>query len=128
MTGVGQGEQNRATGIAGEELAAGYLRELGYAILARNFRCRGGEVDIIAKDGATLVFVEVKTRRNAAFGVPQLAVTPFKQRQIAKAAQTWLAKNRKFGVAARFDVLTVQLRPNAPAVFEHIINAFDLPY
>ena len=125
---TGQGERNRATGMAGEELAADYLLARGYAILARNFRCRGGEVDIVARDGATLVFIGVKTRRSAAFGLPQLAVTRFKQRQIAKAAQTWLAKNRKFGVAARFDVLTVLLHPNAPAVFEHIPNAFDLPY
>ncbi len=128
MTNPGQGEQNLATGAAGEELATDYLVKQGYVILERNFRCKGGEVDIVARDGATLVFVEVKTRRSMAFGVPQLAVTHFKQRQIARAAQVWLAKHRSQGSAARFDVLTVMLRNGLPPQIEQIPNAFDLPY
>jgi putative endonuclease len=128
MNGSGQGERNKATGAVGEELAASYLRERGYVILERNFRCKGGEVDIVARDGATLVFVEVKARRSMVYGVPQLAVTPFKQRQIARAAQYWLAKNHKVGSAARFDVLAILLPAGAAAVVEHIPNAFDLPY
>ena len=128
MIGSGRGESNRATGAAGEELAAAYLRTLRYVIVERNFRCRGGEVDIIARDGTTLVFVEVKTRRSSAFGVPQLAVTGFKQRQIARAAQTWLAKQRQLGKAARFDVVAVRLSLRDPPTVEHIPNAFDLPY
>ena len=128
MTAPTRGERNKATGQAGEELAADYLKRLGYELLGRNYRCRGGEVDIVARDGATLVFVEVKTRRSTAFGLPQQAVTQFKQRQIARAAQTWLAQHRKHGTSARFDVLSVLLLPDRPAEIEHITNAFDLPH
>jgi putative endonuclease len=124
----GQGGRNQATGAVGEELAVNYLRERGFVILERNFRCKGGEVDIVAREGGTLVFVEVKTRRSSAYGVPQLAVTAFKQRQIARAAQFWLARNHKVGSAARFDVLAIQLPAVGAAIIEHIPNAFDLPY
>jgi putative endonuclease len=124
----GQGGRNRATGVEGEELATAFLRERGYEIVERNFRCRGGEVDIVARHHATMVFVEVKTRRTTSYGAPQLAVTAFKQRQIARAAQFWLAKHHQQGVAARFDVLAILLRSGMAAEIEHIPNAFDLPY
>jgi putative endonuclease len=79
---------NQGTGILGEEIAANFLIARGYRILERNFRCKGGEVDIIARDPGdkSLTFIEVKTRRGLSYGVPQLAVTSFKQRQISKAA------------------------------------------
>jgi putative endonuclease len=123
-----QAKDNRALGQQGEEIAAAYLKGLRFKILDRNFRCKGGEVDIIARDGKTLVFVEVKTRRNLSFGPPQLAVTPFKQRQISKAALTWLAKNKMFGASARFDVISILLPENQDPVIDHIRNAFDLAY
>jgi len=104
------GNGNQALGAAGEELAVDFLRRQRYVIVTRNFRCKGGEVDVIARDGKTLVFVEVKTRRNLSYGVPQLAVTPFKQRQISKAALTWLAKNKLLDAVARFDVIAVQFK------------------
>lgn len=125
---IRQGDRNSGLGIQGEELAASYLEQAGLKIVARNYRCRGGEVDIIARDGKTLVFVEVKSRRNLAYGVPQLAVTPFKQRQISKAALTWLAKNRQQDVPARFDVIAILLTSNCSHRIEHIRNAFDLAY
>ena len=117
-------------GSKGEETAAVYLLNRGYRIIERNFRCKGGELDIVAFDPGDkcVVFVEVKTRSNLAFGVPQLAVTPFKQRQISKAALTWLAKHRGHDRNARFDVIAiVQKNPNEPVV-EHLINAFELAY
>jgi putative endonuclease len=120
--------QNQRIGAEGEELAAAHLTAKGYRIIERNYRCKGGELDIIARDGKTLVFVEVKTRRNAAFGVPQMAVTPFKQRQIMKAALTWLAHHRQQDAAARFDVLAITMRGNASPQIEHIESAFDLAY
>jgi putative endonuclease len=119
---------NKTLGARGEEIAAAYLKGRKFTIIERNFRCKGGEVDIIARDGKTLVFVEVKTRRNLAFGPPQLSLTPFKQRQISKAALTWLAKNRLFGAAARFDVIAILIPDHDVPVIEHIRDAFDLAY
>ena len=91
VTGEGSTSHNKSLGARGEEIAAAFLRGRKFVILQRNFRCKGGEVDIVAREGKTFVFVEVKTRRNEAFGPPQASVTPFKQRQISKAALTWLA-------------------------------------
>lgn len=121
---------NSSVGNLGEELAANFLVARGYRILERNFRCKGGEVDIIARDPGdkSLVFVEVKTRRGLTYGVPQLAVTPIKQRQISKAALTWLSKNRLHDTNARFDVIAILLHTDAAHSIDHIRNAFELAY
>lgn len=123
------GHSNQTTGAKGEELAAAHLLRNGYKILERNFRSKGGEVDIVAKDSdGCIVFVEVKTRRNLAYGLPQLAVTQRKQRQIAKGALSWLSRNRLHDHAARFDVIAVLLHDGVVHQLEHIVNAFDLAY
>ncbi len=89
-----------------EERACEYLRSLGYLIVARNWRWRGGEVDIIAKDGDTLVFVEVKARSTARFGHPAEAVNERKRGKLIAAAKAFLG--RDLGkVPVRFDVVTV---------------------
>ena len=121
---------NKKTGELGEEVAANFLIAHGYRILERNFRCKGGEVDIIARDPGdnSLVFIEVKARRGLSYGVPQLAVTPFKQRQISKAALTWLSKNRLHDTNARFDVIAILLHTDGQHAIDHIKNAFDLAY
>ena len=121
---------NKGTGELGEEVGANFLIERGYRIVERNFRCKGGEVDIIARDprDKSLVFIEVKTRRGLSYGVPQLAVTPFKQRQISKAALTWLSKNRLHDTNARFDVIAILLHTGGQHAIDHIKNAFDLAY
>ena len=121
---------NKRTGDQGEEIAANFLIARGFRILERNFRCKGGEVDIIVRDPSdkSLVFIEVKTRRSLTYGVPQLAVTPFKQRQISKAALTWLSKNRLHDQNARFDVIAILLHTDGLHVIDHIKNAFDLAY
>ncbi len=119
---------NKSLGARGEEIAAAYLKGRKFTIVERNFRCKAGEVDIIARDGKTLVFVEVKTRRTLTFGPPQLALTPFKQRQISKAALTWLAKKKLFGTSARFDVVAILLPDHDVPVIDHIRDAFDLAY
>jgi putative endonuclease len=120
----------RRVGDRGEDIAASYLSARGYRIIERNFRCKGGEVDIVAREAGSgyLVFVEVKTRRDLSYGVPQLAVNQFKQRQISKAALTWLSKNRLHDNPARFDVLALLVRPDGTHQIEHITNAFDLAY
>ena len=119
---------NKSVGGRGEEIAVAFLKGKKFAIVERNFCCKGGEVDIIAREGNTLVFVEVKARRNEAYGVPQLAVTQFKQRQISKAALTWLAKHRLHEASARFDVIAILLRDHEVPEIEHIRNAFELAY
>jgi putative endonuclease len=121
---------NKSVGNQGEEIASNYLTARGYRILERNFRCKGGEVDIIARDPVdkSLLFIEVKARRSLAYGVPQLAVTPFKQRQISKAALTWLSKKRLHDQAARFDVIAILLATDGQHQVEHIVNAFELAY
>jgi len=121
---------NKDTGDQGEEIAANFLIARGFRIVERNFRCKGGEVDIIARDPAarSLVFVEVKTRRSLSYGVPQLAVTPFKQHQISKAALTWITKNREHDQNARFDVIAILLDAGGRHTVEHIVNAFELAY
>ena len=90
-----------------ERATAAYLADRGYHILERNFRCRGGEVDLIALDGATLVFVEVKMRRSLARGAPIEAVTPVKQSRVRKAAQIYLAYSGQVFTRIRFDVVCV---------------------
>lgn len=123
------GQRNQAVGALGEQTAADYLTKQGYRILERNFRSRGGEVDIVAKDRqGCIAFVEVKTRRNLAYGLPQLAVTQRKQHQISKAALAWLLKNRLHECSARFDVIAVLLQDGSDPAIEHIPNAFDLAY
>ncbi len=122
------GSDNLTLGARGESIAAAFLKGQKYAIIERNYRCKAGEVDIVAREGKTLVFVEVKTRRNTSYGPPQLAVTPFKQRQISKAALTWLAKKKLHDTSARFDVIAIILREHEVPAIEHIKNAFDLAY
>lgn len=121
---------NKDTGNLGEEIATAFLTARGYRIMERNFRCKGGEVDIVARDpkDKSLVFVEVKARRDLSYGVPQLAVTPFKQRQISKAALTWLSAKRLHDQNARFDVIAILLTADGLHKIEHIVNAFELAY
>ncbi len=119
---------NKTLGERGETIATAYLKGQKFTIIERNFRCKAGEVDIIARDANSFVFVEVKTRRNLSFGPPQLALTPFKQRQISKAALTWLAKKKLFGANARFDVIAILLPDHEVPVIDHIRSAFDLAY
>jgi putative endonuclease len=96
-----------ALGSGGERAAADFLIARGYHILERNFRCRGGEVDLIALDGSVLVFIEVKVRRSLARGAPIEAVTPVKQARVRRAAQEYLTfSGRVFG-HIRFDVIAV---------------------
>lgn len=96
-----------ALGRAGEEIAAaGYIRD-GYRIVARNFRCGQGEIDIIATNGRTLVFCEVKTRSTDFFGDPSEAVTPVKQARLRRLAAAWLSQNPARGKELRFDVVSV---------------------
>lgn len=97
----------RPLGVRGEELAARYLKRLGYRILARGHRNTFGEIDLIALDGQVVVFVEVKTRHDTAHGLPSDAVDREKQRRLTRAALGYLKKQRWLDRSARFDVIAV---------------------
>jgi putative endonuclease len=125
---MGESTGNKELGELGESIAVSFLQGLGMRIVERNFSCVCGELDIVAKDGKTVVFVEVKCRKDKRYGPPQLAVTPFKQRQISKAALVWLTKKRLNDVEARFDVVAILLRDHNLPEIEHIRNAFELAY
>lgn len=121
-----------ALGRYGEDVAARHLIEVGLTLLARNWRCREGELDIVACEGDVLVVCEVKTRRGAGFGTPLDAVTPAKAARIRRLAAHWLAEQRAdvdraaaVGYAqVRFDVVSVLRPANGPAIVEHLRGAF----
>jgi putative endonuclease len=112
-------------GKTGEDLACQELQRRGYAIVARRYRRRGGELDIIARDGATLVFIEVKTRDGRAFGEAAEAVTPFKRRRIAQLARDYMTRHRLSDCPCRFDVVSIHLDSGEP-VLEVFQGAFDV--
>ena len=113
-----------ATGERGEELACRELSRRGYAILARRYRTRLGEIDIVAMDGDVLVFVEVKTRSDERFGDPLAAVTFDKQRRLTRMALDYLARCRASGGPCRFDVVSVVIGSDRPPRIEVVANAF----
>jgi putative endonuclease len=118
--------ENATIGRLGETYAADYLVRQGYEILEKNYRRQYGEVDIIASDRGTVVFIEVKTRRSSLYGSPHEAVDQRKQRQLSRIAQEYLVSRRLQDAVARFDVLGVTLdQQNRPVKVELIKDAFD---
>ncbi|TVY08800.1 YraN family protein [Paenibacillus cremeus] len=96
-------------GALGEAAAEQYLRKLGYTIIGRNWRCRSGEIDLIAEEGDTLIFVEVRTRSSSSqFGTPAESVDFRKQRQVTETAQVYLLQKKQYDRPIRFDVISVQ--------------------
>ena len=121
------GDPRHLLGRKGEKIAARHLRRLGFKVLYRNFRApHGGEVDLVCRDGDTLVFVEVKTRTNEAFGTPAEAVTASKQRLIARGALAWLRMLHHPDIYYRFDIVEVRMAGRNAEV-NLIRNAFTLP-
>jgi len=109
------GLKARRTGVRGETYAYWYLRRIGYVMIARNFIYRGvkGEVDLVGYDGATLAFVEVKTRSSHRdeFGSPEDAVTAEKQRHLSRMARQFVREYRASNVPFRFDILAIEAAP-----------------
>src|SRR4051794_19720213 len=101
-------------GVLGENLACAELERRGYAIVARRYRDRGGEIDIIARDGRTTVFVEVKTRDGRAYGSGAEAITWTKRRRIVRCATDYLARTGLTDTACRFDVVVIDLAGGPP--------------
>jgi putative endonuclease len=117
--------EKKDLGRRGEEVAFRFLKKKGYRIIEKNYACKMGEMDIIAKEKDTLVFIEVKTRTSSLFGPPQLAVNFSKQRQLSKVALNYLKEKHLEEVKARFDVVAILLGQNKEGI-ELIRNAFDL--
>ena len=110
----------RTAGRLGEDAACAALRRAGLEILARNVRRRTGEIDVVAREGKTIAFVEVKARASLRYGRPAEAVNRAKQEKIARTAAIWLAENGLDDAPARFDVVEV-----LPGSIRHIRAAFD---
>ncbi|HUY39893.1 MAG TPA: YraN family protein [Candidatus Binataceae bacterium] len=110
-------------GRRGEQIAERHLRRLGYRIVARNYRAAGAEIDIIAMDGETIVFVEVKRRTGTAAGTPQEAVTLVKQDQIRRAAEAFVEHYRAAERDARFDVVAI-VEADGSRRLQHLKDAF----
>ncbi len=96
-------------GQRGEEIAVNYLRQQGYTILTRNWRCPRGEIDIVACEGETLAFVEVRTRRGDCFGTPEESITPAKQAKLVELAQSYLQEAELEEVDWRIDVVAIEV-------------------
>ena len=114
-------------GKKSERLAAEFLKRTGYRILETNYRSKLGEIDIIAREKGTLVFVEVKARNTSRFGSPKAAVTPAKQRKISMAALDYLKRSGQTEASARFDVVAIDTASGKIDI-EVIKNAFALAY
>ena len=108
-------------GRAGEVKAAEFLKKKGYKIITKNYKTHVGEIDIIAEDGEEIVFIEVKTRIDDAFGAPSEAVTEKKIRKYEKVATEFLLREKKLDALCRFDVIEIE-----DGKINHIINAFSV--
>ena len=111
-------------GRRGEDEAVRYLEQRGLVVLSRNWRCRDGELDVVAVDGDRLVVVEVKTRSGTRFGEPAEAVTARKIARIRRLAQAWLTAHHVRWCGVRFVVVAVLMEPDRPATLQHYEAAF----
>ncbi len=123
------GRNRKKLGQDGETMACGYLKRKGYSIITRNFRCRNGEIDIIAQDKKTIVFCEVKARNNRKFGEPFEAVNKCKQLRLRRLAEGYLQriKNEEKSIQDynyRFDVVSIVFSKDRNHSITHIENAF----
>jgi putative endonuclease len=125
LTGLLERIRGPRAGLEGEDLACRHLAAQGYAILARNFRCRSGEVDVVARDGAVTVFVEVKHRRGSAHGAGHESVTFGKRRRIVRAARIFASARGLTESPLRFDVVSIDETDGVPQI-RHDRGAFDV--
>ncbi|MEW6227578.1 MAG: YraN family protein [Bacillota bacterium] len=112
-------------GVRGEDIAVRHLESLGFEILERNFRCKAGEIDVVARKGNLVAFVEVKTRRPGPFGTAREQITDAKRRRIVGAARTYVAARGMAPACYRFDVVAIDIPPGAAPSVELIAGAFD---
>ena len=118
-------DARKALGSKGEDLAVQYLKKKGFKVIERNYHCSAGEIDLIAREGKTLIFVEIKTRSSSEFGLPQEAVDRFKQKKMIEVARAYLAEHHlNEEIPARFDVVAIHLTSTGPDI-ELIKDAFQ---
>ncbi len=115
---------NGLLGKRGEDLAADYLTGAGLVVLSRNWRCRDGELDLVATDGERLIVCEVKTRSGTGYGEPSEGVTPAKAARIRRVAAAWLRTYRVGWCEVRFDVVAVLCPQGGPVTVEHLQGVF----
>lgn len=117
-------DNRRHLGAFGERVAGEYLEKRGYKILQQNYRCSVGEIDIVARDGESLVFVEVRTRSSRQFGTPEESITPTKQAKLIELAESYLQEHQISNETWRIDVVAVEVdRNNRVSRIELIENA-----
>ena len=114
------GKQNSALGAYGERVAESYLVDDGLTVLDRNWRCAAGELDLVLRDGNTLVFCEVKTRSGTAYGHPLEAVDPVKTDRLVRLGDAWIEAHGVVAPDVRFDVVAVLRSPRGAAQVEHV--------
>lgn len=126
-------DPRHALGKWGEDQALTFLEGLGFLIIARNYRTRSGEIDVVAREGDEVVFVEVRTKQHTAFGHPFETITHRKQQQLIRMARQFLARGplpadlspQRHSLFCRFDVVGITLSPDGAGNIEHIRNAFS---
>ena len=111
---------NAELGRRGEQLAVDHLEARGMAVVERNWRCRLGEIDIVARDGGDLVFIEVKTRSNGDYGHPFEAITPIKLARLRRLAIAWCESSEASAARIRIDAVAVLVPAESPALIEHL--------
>ncbi|MBE0335451.1 YraN family protein [Paenibacillus sp. 23TSA30-6] len=121
---TGGKDQRKAKGALGEHAAASFLENLGYRIIERNWRCRSGEMDLIAAQHDILVFIEVRSRSSSSYGTPAESITARKITQVRQTAAVYLHMNGIEDVPIRFDMISVRLIDETAVVTDHIIEAF----
>lgn len=120
------GSQNKPVGDRGERMAAEHLEAAGWSILARNFRVGHREIDLVARRGEVVAFVEVKTRAGLGYGHPLEAITARKRREIQQVAAVWLERHGKPGDVYRYDAVAVLLLAGAEPGIEHVEDAWRM--
>jgi len=117
----------KQVGDKGEKLAEDFLKRKGFNIIQRNYRCKLGEIDIIAEQDDVIVFVEVRTKRTESFGIPQSSITSGKISRITKTALSYIQEKELFDRSCRFDVIAITFpqKSKEPNI-EHIENAFEM--
>ncbi len=117
-------DRRQSLGAEGEQLAQAYLSGLGLKVLAKNFRCRQGELDLVLADRGQIVFVEVRTKSSLSFGSGLESITAKKRTKLRQVAQHYLAANRLLDADVRFDIVAIYKLPSGKAQIEHVKGAF----
>jgi putative endonuclease len=117
-------QARRVLGTLGEQAACSVLERAGYDVVARNYRVRGGEIDVVCERNGILVFCEVKTRTSTLFGIPEEAVTAAKRRRLRKLAAEYLYRENRRARFIRFDVIAITVCDGEVVELRHIENAF----